>query len=313
MRIFDYAKVADWEDRLTVLAEMAEPERWTYVSVPSEPPVTLPILDSYMRYTFLQLHGQGKIAEADDLACFNTGLLTPAQEEIFGIFAVSEQYDATRPHGHENRKWFLKLWARRGDRILTQFSSLPDLATYWNEPAALIFDPNLEVRPNIDHILRENLNRFRVELGGKVDANGIPLDLKEIPDIEEEEGEAAAAAEANGEGEGEEASTDGANDASAPSIAARIALDGAITHSIRLAHRSYRVAVPQHYRGSIQLLLPLYLRDTARADLALVLERHGDWYRAATVLYPDWAYRHARLISRPNSEWLGGFRTDAKP
>ena len=27
-------------------------------------------------------------------------------------------------------------------------------------------------------------------------------------------------------------------------------------------------------------------------------------------LYPDWAYRHARLLSRPNSEWLGGFRTD---
>ena len=26
IRIFDYAKVADWEDRLTALAEMAEPE-----------------------------------------------------------------------------------------------------------------------------------------------------------------------------------------------------------------------------------------------------------------------------------------------
>lgn len=312
MRIFDYGKVADWEDRLAVLAEMAEPERWTYVSVPSESPVTLPVLDSYMRYTFLQLHAQGKIAEVDDLSCFNTGLLTPAQEEIFGVFAVSEHYDPTHPQGHENKKWFLKLWARRGDRILTQFSSLPDLASYWTDPAELIFDPSLEVRPNIDHILRENLNRFPVELGGQVDANGVRLDLKEIPDIEEEEGEASASVE-----EREEVETDNASAmderAAAPSIAARIALDGAITHSIRLAQRSYRVAVPQHYRGSIQLLLPLYLRDTSRADLALAIERHGDWYRAATVLYPDWAYRHARLLSRPNSEWLGGFRTDAKP
>jgi hypothetical protein len=44
--------------------------------------------------------------------------------------------------------------------------------------------------------------------------------------------------------------------------------------------------------------------------LALTLERSGGWYRAATVLYPDWAYSHARLLARPNSEWLGGFRTD---
>lgn len=309
MRIFDYSIVADWEARLEGLAEMAEPERWTYVSVPTEPPMTLPVLDSYMRYTFLQLHAQGKVAEVDDLACFNTGLLTPSQEEIFGVFAISERYDPIRPEGHENRKWFLKLWARRGDRILTQFSSLPDLASYSTDPSELIFDPGLEVRPNIDHILRENLNRFPVELGGQVDPNGVPLDLGAIPDIEDENGEAAAADEdqivANTAVDDER--TGGA------SIAARIALDGAIAHSIRLAKRSYRVAVPQHYRGDIQLLLPLYLRDPSRADLALALERHGDWYRAATVLYPDWAYRHARLLSRPNSEWLGGFRTDTSP
>ena len=81
-------------------------------------------------------------------------------------------------------------------------------------------------------------------------------------------------------------------------------------HSIRLAQRSYRMAVPQFYHSRIQLLLPLYLRDAKRPDLALTLERHGGWYRAATVLYTDWAYRHARLLARPNSEWLGGFRTD---
>jgi hypothetical protein len=78
-------------------------------------------------------------------------------------------------------------------------------------------------------------------------------------------------------------------------------------HSVRLAQRSYRIAVPQYYRGRIQLLLPLYLRDAQRADLALTLQKRGEWYHAATVLYPDWAYRHARLLTRPNSEWLGGF------
>jgi hypothetical protein len=84
-------------------------------------------------------------------------------------------------------------------------------------------------------------------------------------------------------------------------------------HSIRLAQRSYRIAVPQFHNGRIQLLLPLYLRTSDRADLALTLERHGGWYRSATALYPDWAYMHARLLTRPNSEWLGGWRQDLKP
>ena len=44
-------------------------------------------------------------------------------------------------------------------------------------------------------------------------------------------------------------------------LATRNALEGAIKHSVRLAQRSYRVAVPQYYRGRIQLLLPLYLRE----------------------------------------------------
>jgi hypothetical protein len=302
MRIFDYGVVANWDERLASLAELAEPERWTYVSVPDESPH--PVLDSYLRYTFLQLHAQAKVAELDELSCFNTGLLTPAQEEIFGVFTVSERYDPGRPLGHDNRKWFLKTWARSGDRILTGFASLPELASYWSDPAELIFNPNLEVRPNIDHILRHNLNRFPVELGGHVDANGIPRDLGATPEIDIEEG--AGEAVQSSEVEEDEEVT------SRP-LAARIAMDGAVAHSIRLAQRSYRVAVPQFHRGAIQLLIPLYLRDAARADLALALEPQPGWYRAATVLYPDWAYRHARLLSRPNSEWLGGFRADAKP
>jgi hypothetical protein len=72
MRIFDYAKVADWESRLSVLAGLAERERWTYRSVPDPSP--LPILDSYIRYIFLRLHDQAKIAETDRFSCFNEWL-----------------------------------------------------------------------------------------------------------------------------------------------------------------------------------------------------------------------------------------------
>jgi hypothetical protein len=290
MRIFDFAKIADWDDRLNALADLAEPERWKYLYTPSQS--ALPVLDSYIKYTFIRVFDQQKIVEADKLACFNTGLLTAGQEEIFGVFTVSESYDPTQPISFANKKWWLKSWARSGDRLLTDFMEFPKLVEYWNEPRELIFDPKLQVQLNLDHIIKDNLNRFPEELGGKVDREGVPTDLGEDPD--EPEGQVPEAP---------------AEVQTIP-LATRNALEGAMKHSIRLAQRSYRIAVPQFYHGRIQLLLPIYLRDSKRPDLALTLERHGGWYRAATVLYTDWAYRHARLLARPNSEWLGGFRTD---
>ena len=290
MRIFDFAFVADWDSRLQKLADMAEPERWTYLHIPFSSP--LPVLDSYVRYTFIRVFEQGDVAESEQLACFNTGLLTPQQEEIFGVFTISDNYDESKPVGPSNKKWFLSTWARSGERLLTGFVALPGLASYWTDPGELIFNPALQVQPNLDHIIRENLNRFPKELGGHLNSEGVPEDLQEMPDIEDDVLE---------DDENENI------DKSVP-LSTRNNLEGAMKHSIRLAKRSYRIAVPQFHHKKIQLLLPLYLRDSEKPDLALTLERHGDWYRAATVLYPDWAYRHARLLARPNSEWLGGFK-----
>lgn len=284
MRIFDFAKVAEWDSHLNDLAGLAEKERWTYRKVPDPSPV--PILDSYAKHTFARLSEQGQLAITDRAACFNTGLLTPSQEEIFGLFRVSDRYDPSQPPGVGNKKWFFTGWARAGDRVLTALQTLPTLATYWSDPSELVLNPNLRIELNVDHIVRENLSRFPVELGGRLAGDGIPGDL----DDSEEPAPVAV-------------------DAPVP-LATRNALEGSLKHSIRLAQRSYRVAVPQFYWGRIQLLLPIYLRSADAPDLAVTLEKHGDWYRAATVLYPDWAYRHARLLARPNSEWLGGFRTD---
>lgn len=290
MRIFEYAVTPEWEHKLAALAQMAEPERWKFLRVPSSS--GFPVLDSYVKFTFERAFDQQKIEEEELVACFNTGLLSPGQEEIYGIFSVSERYDRAQPISPTNKKWWFKGFARAGDHVLTSFEELPTLVEYWNDAKELIFDPKLQVQLNVDHIIRDNLGRFPVELGGKVDANGVPTDLSGHPDDDRSE------------------ATEAATEAPTIPLTTRNALEGAMEHSVRLAQRSYRMAVPQFYRGRIQLLLPLYLRSDNRPDLALTLERHGGWYRAATVLYPDWAYGHARLLARPNSEWLGGFRTD---
>lgn len=79
---------------------------------------------------------------------------------------------------------------------------------------------------------------------------------------------------------------------------------GAIDSAIERVKRNYKTAIPQYYQGTVQLLLPLSLVDPSRADLALVAERFGDFYRAATCLTLDMAYNNARQLARPDRDWL---------
>jgi hypothetical protein len=79
---------------------------------------------------------------------------------------------------------------------------------------------------------------------------------------------------------------------------------GAIDSALERVRRNYKTAIPQYYQGSIQLLLPLSLTDPKRADLALVVEKFSDFYRAATCLTLDMAYNNARQLARPDRDWL---------
>lgn len=79
---------------------------------------------------------------------------------------------------------------------------------------------------------------------------------------------------------------------------------GAIDSVLERVKRNYKTAIPQHYDGSVQLLLPLCLTDAAKADLALVVERFHEFYRASTCLTLDMAYNNARQLARPDRDWL---------
>lgn len=81
-------------------------------------------------------------------------------------------------------------------------------------------------------------------------------------------------------------------------------LRGAVDNARERIRRSYKTAIPQYYRGQTQLLLPLCLSSPQIADLALVVERHSTFYRAATCLTLDMAYNNARQLARPDRDWL---------
>lgn len=92
--------------------------------------------------------------------------------------------------------------------------------------------------------------------------------------------------------------------ASMESYALQTVLRGAIGNATERVHRSYRTAIPQYFRGQVQLLLPLCLSNAQQADLALVVERHSTFYRASTCLTLEMAYNNARQLARPDRDWL---------
>lgn len=78
----------------------------------------------------------------------------------------------------------------------------------------------------------------------------------------------------------------------------------AITLAIKRAKRNYKTAIPHFYDGKIQFLLPLCMLKKSEADLALVVNREESIYKAHTVLTLDQAYNNARLLAKPDREWL---------
>ena len=80
--------------------------------------------------------------------------------------------------------------------------------------------------------------------------------------------------------------------------------DGAINKMKKRVSANYKLAIPQYFEGKIQLLLPLCLANDDIPDMALVVTKIGNVYRGHTCLTLDMAYNNARLIARPEINWL---------
>lgn len=83
-----------------------------------------------------------------------------------------------------------------------------------------------------------------------------------------------------------------------------ILFEGAIELAKKKIEANYKVAIPQYYDGKMQLLIPINLNDMNTVDLALAVTRKKGYYEGSTCLTVDMAYNNARLIARPDSEWL---------
>jgi len=73
------------------------------------------------------------------------------------------------------------------------------------------------------------------------------------------------------------------------------------------ARWNFKTAVPIYNArfNTMSLLLPLALLDDEVVDISLVVTKNASGsYQGRTVFPLTWAYRNARLICRPDSDWL---------
>lgn len=246
MTLFEYAWIPEFFDRIKELKALAMKEEWDYKKHPSGKE---PILVNYVKHTFSKLYEEKKVYEQGNYSVFNTGLVTPLQEEIFSLFQSNKRQSASQP-------WYFIGWKKQSDRDLMKFERLPECANYFDNASDLIYDTKLELRSNVNHIIEDNIDRF-------------PSSFQEMDRYQ-----------------------------------LGILLEGTINDAKRRIRRNYKTAVPQYYKGKLQLLLPLCLTSKASADLALVVEKENNIYRASTCLTLDMAINNARLIAKPDDEWL---------
>lgn len=246
MNLFDFAYCPRYPRKIADLALMS-PEVWT-----SAHGRTHDILFNYINYTFARLMEEGKVVEKDTAyAIFNTGLFDVYQNRIFAYFEKNSKPNV--------QKWILINFITEYQMNSLGITSMPLRANYISKMSDLVFDTNLKIIVQYEHIFgdTENLNR-------------LPEGFRD------------------------------------PSSMRKSIFDGAIEKSLRMLEANYKVAVPQFYRGKTQLLVPLFLENDLYPSLALVCEKSDDetCYLGRTCLTLDMAYNNARLIAKPNSEWL---------
>jgi len=260
---------------LEPLKRMAEPEEWGTKDL---------MLVNYFVHTFYALrHAQKKephlryIVEYQNRIHFNTGLINTNSQSIYACFNINTapgtKGTETNPQysigGDNATNFFLDV------HMSSHCNPLPIRCKYFNDYTQLIMDGTKAPAVSWMHIIEENWDRLCNVLFPGQNTNDPGFKLANQYDVE-------------------------------------IRLEGALKRALNRVHANYRTAIPYFFKGELQLLLPLCVRQPNKADLVLTISRTeltppvpGEFtYTARTILTLEMAYHNARLIARPENDWL---------
>lgn len=289
--LYDVAFI-DWE-RMLAATKDALPEAWGFAPGDSS------VFRSYLVQTYARLAYERKVCVSDKfgLLVFNSGLVTTSYEDIFLCF----RRDSASRSGWSYEGSCVAGEGILGKTLLDAFFELPKRARYHADVSELVFDGSRGVVPDYRHIIADNLGRFPVEY--------VEWRLHRHPRIAEALARAREACkrdEEQGKRELRKASQLAWDDVELRGQI-RGDVDAAVGRAVRRARWNLRTAVPAYYprRKTMTLLLPLCVEREGVEDLAMALSMsHAGTYKGETVLTMQMAYMNARLVNRPESEWL---------
>lgn len=301
----NFADIGYWQEFLKELAEMALPENWDYRSTRERGRYY--ILKKYIQYTFYRLQQQDKIAIAPgNFAAFNTGLVNNHYQDIYACFVPNPQADLQDENGVVPQ-WKFESFAIAGQRgkdgygkmLTSYFNPLPGVATYYDSLSDLIYDLNAPLMTDYEHIIIDNIDR-------------LPMDyLKECMYSDDYAQELLEHVEnANSRERKKQAYYALSNyvvDNDRIFRRLKDRMEDAIEIAVKRVRWNFRSAVPCYYpKGNcMSLMLPLSLADDTKTDAALVvLKNPSGSYQGHTILELEKAYLDARLICRPNDDWM---------
>lgn len=191
---------------------------------------------------------------------------------------------------------------RLGKLLASNFNPLPKRAHYFKTPAELIYDIQAPVpQCDWDHIILDNIDRFPQNFIEENKPSNFVLkdtSLMSTPDEDNYYRQLASSIESD----------------SKKFRMIKNRLNDSLDLSLKRVGWNYKTAIPMYYpkKNKLSLLLPLTLLDDEVIDLALVTEltQSGN-YLGHTILPLEWAYNNARLITRPDSDWLVAEKIEA--
>ncbi len=297
----------DWNRLLPNLAELAQNEKWGF----SDDAEDYSILQSYICYTYDRLVYEDKISFSEDgkYAAMNTGLVNSTYDDIFLLFELTAGHNicvgcccaGSEPYGK------------------TLFSQIdfntnyPERAAYFQNLSDLIMDTSKTVMLDKKHIIKDNVNRFPAPYLCAVftaakSKNGLSTEDAALYDT----ALTALGALQNDTvpNEMQRAHWRTVRDCIDDLVYNKIGeeLENAVRHAVKTINLNYRIAIPSYFptKQTMSLLIPLSLQlSTEKPDVVLTLSRvpSGN-YQGETILSLEMAYTDARLICKPQSDWL---------
>ena len=280
-------------DKYRELAALAMPEDWSSVRDGAK---EFGLLESYIHHTFNRLLYEGKIVYSKDraFAALNTGLVDSLFRPIYALFVPN--YVPGR------QKWFLQAFCVEGGDagkvLVRSFSRMPERAEYFTDYSELFYDMRVG-RPLIDleHVVIENAERLPLKFFQRLNFEN--FECRDCSTMSEAE---LRAYKAELKAEFEERDIEAY-------ATAKMYIDRAVDEALARVVWNYKTAIPMYYpkQKSMSLLLPLrFSKRSSRPDVALVVQRMegSGRYQGHTILTLDMAYSNARLLCRPDSDWL---------